>query len=75
MRKVNKRLVGGMWVAVPWERNPGDIEIVTASPNRGSSTSFQIFPIFQVPRSYLSCRKTAEFSFTIDAASPPKASL
>lgn len=39
MRKINRRPVGGMWVAVPWERNLWDIEIDTASPNRGSTTS------------------------------------
>lgn len=39
MRKINKRLVGRMLVTVPWERNLGDIEIVTASPYRGSATS------------------------------------
>lgn len=38
-RKINRRLVDRMWVAVPWERNLGDIEIVTASPNGGSTTS------------------------------------
>lgn len=39
MRKINRTLVGRMWVAVLWERNLEDIEIVTASPNRGSTTS------------------------------------
>lgn len=35
MRKINMRLVGRMWVSVPWGRNLRDIEIVTASPHRG----------------------------------------
>lgn len=53
MRKINRRLVGRMWVAVPWERNLGDIEIVTASPNRGSTTiPFTLVPILPVPCSY-----------------------
>jgi len=37
--KINKRLVGRMWVAVPWERDLWDIDIVKASPYRGSATA------------------------------------
>lgn len=39
MIKINRRLVGRMWVSVPGETDLRDIEIVTASPNKGSTAS------------------------------------
>lgn len=80
MRKINKELVGRMWVTVPWGRHLGDIEIVIASPFRGSATSssqsFSCAPgALQPSRHFYGCSETAKFSFTVYAAPTPRASL